>query len=90
MSGLQAQTQTRLHRLEESKKLHQFLREAEETADLINDQLHTAAGEDYGKDFEHLEVLVCRAHVICLEDEEVVLSWSLVKFYLRFYSFFIF
>ena len=56
MSGLQALAKKRRHGLEESKELHQFMREAEETADLISDQLHIAAAEDYGKDFEHLEV----------------------------------
>ena len=49
-------TNSRLHRLEESKKLHQYLREVNETAEWINEQLHVAAAEDYGKDFEHLEV----------------------------------
>ena len=55
-SGLQTLTNTRLHRLEESKKLHQYLREVNETAEWINEQLHVAVAEDYGKDFEHLEV----------------------------------
>jgi len=55
-SGLQTLTNTRLHRLEESKKLHQYLREVNETTEWITEQLHVAAAEDYGKDFEHLEV----------------------------------
>mgnify|MGYP000005315766 FL=1 len=46
----------RLHRLKESKKLHQYLREVNETAEWINEQLNVASSEDYGKDFEHLEV----------------------------------
>lgn len=46
----------RRHRLEESKKLHQYLREVNETGEWINEQLHVASAEDYGKDFEHLEV----------------------------------
>ena len=61
-SGLQTLTNTRLHRLEESKKLHQYLREVNETAEWITEQLHVAAAEDYGKDFEHLEV--CSSHLL--------------------------
>ncbi|KAJ7373044.1 hypothetical protein OS493_014188 [Desmophyllum pertusum] len=56
-SGLQTLTNSRLHRLEESKKLHQYLREVNETAEWITEQLHVAAAEDYGKDFEHLETI---------------------------------
>ena len=55
-SGLQTLTNTRLYRLKESKQLHQYLREVSETAEWITEQLHVAAAEDYGKDFEHLEV----------------------------------
>ena len=32
------------------------MREVNETSEWINEQLHVAAAEDYGKDFEHLEV----------------------------------
>jgi hypothetical protein len=32
------------------------MREVDETAEWINDQIHIAGSEDYGKDFEHLEV----------------------------------
>ncbi|KAK2560477.1 Spectrin beta chain [Acropora cervicornis] len=56
-SGLQTLTSMRLHRLKESKKLHQYLREVNETAEWINEQLNVASSEDYGKDFEHLETI---------------------------------
>lgn len=56
LSGLRTLVSTRLSRLEESKKLHQYVREVDETAEWINQQIHIASSEDYGKDFEHLEV----------------------------------
>lgn len=45
-------------RLMESKKLYRFLREAEEVAEWINDQTVVAASEDYGRDVEHVELLI--------------------------------
>jgi len=42
----------------ESKKLYRFLREAEEVAEWINDQTVIAASEDYGRDVEHVELLI--------------------------------
>lgn len=42
----------------ESKKLYRFLREAEEVAEWINDQTAIAASEDYGRDVEHVELLI--------------------------------
>jgi spectrin beta len=45
-------------RLIESKKLFRFLREAEEVAEWINDQTVVAASEDYGRDVEHVELLI--------------------------------
>lgn len=56
-TGLQTLVNIRRGRLEESKKLHQYTREITETADWIREQLSTASSEDYGKDFEHLEVI---------------------------------
>ncbi|XP_068689103.1 spectrin beta chain-like isoform X1 [Montipora foliosa] len=56
-AGLKTLTIVRLHRLEESKKLYQYQREVNETAEWINEQLHVASAEDYGKDFEHLETI---------------------------------
>ena len=34
------------------------MREVNETSEWITEQLHAASAEDYGKDFEHLEVCV--------------------------------
>ena len=56
-AGLQTLSNIRRSRLEESKKLHQYTREVTETADWIRGQVHIASAEDYGKDFEHLEIV---------------------------------
>lgn len=45
-------------RLIESKKLYRFLRESEEVAEWIGDQTTIAASEDYGRDVEHVELLI--------------------------------
>jgi spectrin beta len=55
--GLQTLTASRKHRLQESKKLHQFNREVDVVMSWLNDKQAVASSEDYGKDFEHLEVL---------------------------------
>ncbi|XP_066903176.1 spectrin beta chain, erythrocytic isoform X2 [Halyomorpha halys] len=44
----------------ESRKLYRFLREAEEVAEWISDQTAVAASEDYGRDVEHVELLIQR------------------------------
>ena len=45
-------------RLEDGHKVHKFLREADEVADWINEQMAVAASEDYGRDVEHVEILI--------------------------------
>ena len=44
--------------LEDSRRVHKFLREADEVADWINEQMAVAASEDYGRDVEHVEILI--------------------------------
>ena len=44
--------------LQENHKVHKFLREADEVADWINEQITVAASEDYGRDVEHVEILI--------------------------------
>ncbi|XP_034944641.1 LOW QUALITY PROTEIN: spectrin beta chain, non-erythrocytic 5 [Chelonus insularis] len=48
----------RLHRLLESEKFFQFIRQAEEVIEWIGDQTTIAASEDYGRDVEHVELLI--------------------------------
>ena len=47
----------RLNKLNEANKLYQYLKEVDELADWINEQIQTASSEEYGHDFEHLQVL---------------------------------
>ncbi|XP_044574402.1 spectrin beta chain, non-erythrocytic 1 isoform X3 [Cotesia glomerata] len=48
----------RLHRLLESEKLFLFIRQADEVIEWIGDQTTVAASEDYGRDVEHVELLI--------------------------------
>lgn len=58
MNELESLCKLKESRLVESKKLYRFLREAEEVAEWINDQTVVAASEDYGRDVEHVELLI--------------------------------
>ncbi|XP_065202026.1 spectrin beta chain, non-erythrocytic 1 isoform X3 [Planococcus citri] len=58
LNELQGLCKLREARLLESRKLYRFLREAEEVAEWINDQTAVAASEDYGRDVEHVELLI--------------------------------
>ena len=42
--------------LEESRKCHAFTRDCDELEEWIAEQMQTASSEDYGQDFEHLQV----------------------------------
>ena len=44
--------------LESSKAFHEFMRESEELEDWIAEQTQTAQSEDYGQDYEHIQVNV--------------------------------
>lgn len=44
--------------MEESRKLFVFLRESDEVAEWLNEQMTVAASEDYGRDVEHVEILI--------------------------------
>lgn len=48
----------RLKRLLESEKFYQFSRQADEVIEWIGDQTTVAASEDYGRDVEHVELLI--------------------------------
>ena len=39
-------------------KVYKFLREADQVVDWINEQVAVAASEDYGRDVEHVEILI--------------------------------
>lgn len=57
-SDLRILSEQRALRLSESQKLFKFLREADEVAEWIGDQTTVAASEDYGRDVEHVELLI--------------------------------
>lgn len=48
----------RAKRLDDSRKLFQFLRESDEVGEWLNEQMTVAASEDYGRDVEHVEILI--------------------------------
>ena len=47
----------RKHQLTESKLMHNYMRETDELEQWIGDQMQIASSEDYGQDYEHLQVL---------------------------------
>ena len=57
MSSLQRLARDRRHNIEETKSLHKYVMESDELEEWINEQLQTAASEDYAQDYEHLQVL---------------------------------
>ncbi|GFO32955.1 spectrin beta chain, non-erythrocytic, partial [Plakobranchus ocellatus] len=56
LSKLKRLAAERCHRLERSKRLHAYMREADEFEAWIGEQMQTASSEEYGQDYEHLEV----------------------------------
>jgi spectrin beta len=55
--GLKTLVTVRLNKLNEANKLYQYLKEVDELADWINEQIQVVSSEEYGHDFEHLQVL---------------------------------
>lgn len=60
LSEIEKLCKKREWRLIESRKYFRFLRESEEVAEWISDQTAVAASEDYGRDVEHVELLIQR------------------------------
>ena len=58
-AGLQTLTAARRSKLEESIKLHQYVRDVEEVLAWLSEKEGVASSDDYGKDFDHLLVSVC-------------------------------
>ena len=46
----------RSRNLERTKRLHAYMRESEDFENWINEQMTHACSEEYGQDFEHLQV----------------------------------
>ena len=65
--GLQTLTAARRSKLQESIKLHQYIRDVDEVMSWLTEKQAIAESDDYGKDFEHLlvNIFVC-VHIIIL------------------------
>jgi len=46
----------RRQKLGGSKKFHEFMRECDDLEQWIGEQMQTALSDDYGQDYEHLQV----------------------------------
>ena len=57
LNGLQTLVSSRRQRLEESIKLHQYLRDVEELSTWLEEKQQVAASDDYGKELDHLLML---------------------------------
>ena len=57
LAGLQTLTAARLSKLEESIKIHQYVRDVEEVVSWVREKETVASSDDYGKDFDHLLVI---------------------------------
>ncbi len=55
---LQKESAERKYHLKEAGNLHEYLREADDLEQFINEQMQIACSEDYGQDYEHLQVQV--------------------------------
>ncbi|XP_012280338.1 spectrin beta chain, non-erythrocytic 5 isoform X2 [Orussus abietinus] len=55
---LQTLIDFRSQRLLQSEKFYKFIRQADEVLEWISDQTTVAASEDYGRDVEHVELLI--------------------------------
>ena len=62
--GLQTLTAARRSKLQESIKLHQYIRDVDEVLSWLSEKQTIAASDDYGKDFEHLLVRILLACII--------------------------
>ena len=80
LAGLQTLTAARRSKLEESIKLHQYLQDVEEVLSWLSDKESIASSNDYGKDFEHLQVYVqhCKS-IVCSIDHSKSLQLSQLK-----------
>ena len=56
LNALKRQAAERSRNLERSKRLHAYMRESEEFEEWIAEQMQTANSEEYGLDFEHVQV----------------------------------
>ena len=58
LEELRALSAERRFKLEATRAFHEFMRESGDVEEWIAQQLQTASAEDYGQDYEHLQVRV--------------------------------
>ena len=58
LEELRALSAERRFKLEATRAFHEFMRESGDVEEWIAQQLQTASSEDYGQDYEHLQVRV--------------------------------
>ena len=74
LERLRKECEERHYRLEEAKNLYEYLREAEDLEHFISDQMQLATSEDYGQDFEHLQVL-CGYVIKMAQNNDCICQW---------------
>ena len=58
MAGLQTACAERRHYLQESQRLHEYLRESNDLEQWIGEQMVLACSDEFGRDYEHVTVSV--------------------------------
>jgi len=58
MDQLHAKCVERSSHLDASRRFHEYMRESDELETWIEEQMQTACAEDYGMDYEHLQVIL--------------------------------
>lgn len=66
LAGLQTLTAARRSKLEESIKLHQYIRDVDEVVSWVKEKETVASSGDNGKDFDHLLVMNESTEVLSL------------------------
>ena len=56
--ALVEQAGQRTFRLEQARLMHQYVRESDELGEWIEEQYQVASSDEYGQDYEHLEVIL--------------------------------
>jgi len=56
ISDLETRCGSRQQKLGGSKKFHEFMRESDDLEQWISEQMQIALSDDYGQDYEHLQV----------------------------------
>ena len=63
-------------KLESAKEFHEYMRESAELEEWIGDQMQTASSEDYGQDYEHVQVEIAQSllYPYLMQSERFILT----------------